>query len=62
MELNQNKQLIFQIHQKTFFLTPSKKYIMIEELKDEIEGLKNILIEIKKSKTIEGTRNKRNKE
>ena len=35
---------------------------MIEELKDEIEGLKNILIEIKKSKTIEGTRNKRNKE
>ena len=29
-------------------LAPSKKYIMIEEFKDELRGLKNILNEIKK--------------
>ena len=32
----------------SFPLTPSKKYIIIEEFKDEIKGLKNILNEIKK--------------
>ena len=30
------------------FLTPSKKYIMIEEFKDELKSLKNILNEIEK--------------
>ena len=40
------------------FLAPSKKYIMIEEFKDELRGLKNILNEIKKTGTIERTRNK----
>ena len=49
LELNQNKQLIFQIYQKkTFPLTLSKKYVMIEEFNDEIKGWKNILNEIKK--------------
>ena len=36
------------IPKKPFPLTPSKKYIMIEEFKDEIKGLKTILNEIKK--------------
>ena len=31
-------------------LAPSKKYIMIEEFKDEVKDLKNILNEIKKKK------------
>ena len=35
------------------FLVPSKKYIMIEEFKNELAGLKNILNEIKKTGTIE---------
>ena len=49
LELNQNKQLIFQIYQKkTFPLTLSKKYVMIEEFNDEIKGWKNILNEIKR--------------
>ena len=30
-------------------LAPSKKYIMIEEFKDELRDLKNILNEIKKN-------------
>ena len=30
-------------------LAPSKKYIMMEEFKDELRGLKNILNEIKKN-------------
>ena len=38
------------------FLVPSKKYTMIEEVKDELRSLKNILNEIKKIGTIEGTR------
>ena len=38
-------------------LAPSKKYIMIEEFKDELRDLKNILNEIKKTGTIERTRN-----
>ena len=38
------------IPKKTFHLTPSKKYIMIKELKDRIKGLKNILNEIKKTR------------
>ena len=40
------------------FLAPSKKYIIIEEFKDELRDLKNILNEIKKTGTIERTRNK----
>ena len=40
------------------FLTPPKKYTMIEEFKDELRGLKNILNEIKKTGTIERTRKK----
>ena len=32
------------------FLASSKKYTMIEEFKDELRGLKNILDEIKKKK------------
>ena len=32
----------------TSFLTPPKKYIMIEEFKDELKSLKNILNEIEK--------------
>ena len=43
------------------FLAPSNKYIMIEEFKDELRDLKNILNEIKKTGTIERTRNKLNK-
>ena len=39
-------------------LAPSKKYIMIEEFKDELIGLKNILNEIKKTGTTNRTRNK----
>ena len=39
------------------FLAPSKKYTMIGEFK----GLKNILNEIEKTRTIERTRNKLNK-
>ena len=35
---------------------------MIKEFKDEIEGLKNILTEIKKTRNIERTRNKWNKQ
>ena len=37
-----------QIPKMSFPLTPSKKYIIIQEFKDEIKGLKNILNEIKK--------------
>ena len=40
------------------FLALSKKYTMIEEFKDELRGLKNILNVIKKTGTIERTRNK----
>ena len=36
------------IPKKPFPLTPSKKYIMIKEFKCGIEGIKNILNEIKK--------------
>ena len=39
-------------------LAPSKKYIMIEESKDELRDFKKILNEIKKTGTIERTRNK----
>ena len=42
-------------------LVTSKKYIMIEEFKDDLRGLKTILKEIKKPGTIERTRNKLNK-
>ena len=45
----------------TSFLTPSKKYIMVEEFKDELKSFKNILNEIKKTRIIKRTRNKRNK-
>ena len=31
---------------------------MIEELKDRIKGLRNILVKIKKTRTIERTKNK----
>ena len=41
----------------SFPLTLSKKYIMIEEFKDEIKGLKNILSEIKKTRIVKRTRN-----
>ena len=39
-------------------LAPSKKYIMIEDFKDELRDLKDTLNEIKKTRTIERTRNK----
>ena len=39
-------------------LAPSKKYTMIEEFKDELKGLENILNEIKKTKITQRTRNK----
>ena len=42
-------------------LVTSEKYIMIEEFKDDLRGLKTILKEIKKPGTIERTRNKLNK-
>ena len=45
----------------SFPLTLSKKYIMIEEFKDEIKGLKNILSEIKKTRIVKRTRNNWNK-
>ena len=38
----------FNIPNKPFPLTPSKKYIMIEEFNDELKSLKNILNEIEK--------------
>ena len=41
-----------------YFLAPSKKYIMIEEFKGELRGSKNMLNEIKKTGSIEKTRNK----
>ena len=46
------------ISKKSFPSTASKKYIMIEEFKDVIKGLKFIINEIKKTRTIERTRNK----
>ena len=46
------------IPEKPFPSTPSKKYIMIEEVQDRIKGLKNILNEIKKTRIIKRTRNK----
>ena len=49
------------ISKKPFPSTASKKYIMIEEFKDVIKGLKFIINEIKKTRTIERTRNKWNK-
>ena len=45
----------------SFPLTLSKKYIMIEEFKDEIKGLKNILSEIKKTRIVKRIRNNWNK-
>ena len=45
----------------TSFLTPSKKYIMVEEFKVELKSFKNILNEIKKTRIIKRTRNKRTK-
>ena len=39
-------------------LATSKKYTMIEEFKDELKCLQNILNEIKKTGTTERTRNK----
>ena len=36
------------IPKKPFPLTPSKKYLLIEEFKDELKSLKNIFNEIKK--------------
>ena len=55
-----NKHNLFRTKSKRTInsLAPSKKYIMIEEFKDELRGLKNILNEIKKTGTIERTRNK----
>ena len=38
-------------------LAPSKKYRMIEEFKDKLKNLKNILNEIKKTRIIKRTRN-----
>ena len=49
------------IPKKPFPLTPSKKYLMIEEFKDELKSLKKIFNEIKKTRIINRTRNKRNK-
>ena len=40
------------------FLTLSKKYTMIEEFKDKLRGLNNILNKIKKAGTIDRTRKK----
>ena len=51
----------FNIPNKPFPLTPSKKYIMIEEFNDELKSLKNILNEIKKTRISKRTRHKRNK-
>ena len=50
------------ILKKPFPSTASKKYIMIEEFKDEIKGLKFIINEIKKTRTTERKKNKSNKE
>ena len=49
-----SKQIVnfSDIPKKPFPLTPSKKYVMIEEFKDRIKGLKNILNEIKKKTRI----------
>ena len=53
MELNRKQTVNFSnIPKKPFSLTPSKKYIMIKEFKDEIKGLENILNEIKELKLL----------
>ena len=44
----ESKQTVFQICQKTPFLTPSKKYIMIKEFKDKIKRLKKYISQDKK--------------
>ena len=41
-----------QIPKMSFTLTPSKKYIIIKEFKDEIKDLKNILNENKKLESL----------
>ena len=41
-----------QIPKMSFPLTPSKKYIIIKEFKDEIKDLKNILNENKKLESL----------
>ena len=55
-----NKYKLFGTKSKrtTNSLATSKKYIMIEEFKAELRDLKNILNKIKKTETIERTRNK----
>ena len=50
MELNRKQTVNFS--NIPFPLIPSKKYIMIEEFKDEIKGLENILNEIKELKLL----------
>ena len=56
-----NKYKLFRTKSKRTInsLAPSKKYIMIEEFKDELRGLKNIWD--KKTGTIKRTKNKWNK-
>ena len=45
--MNKYKQVPKEKKEKsTSFLTPSKKYIMIEKCQDELKSLKNILNEI----------------
>ena len=53
-----NKYKLFGIKSKRTInsLAPSKKYKIIEEFRDELRYLKNILNEIKKTGTIERTR------
>ena len=46
---NKQKRFGMKSKQTINFLAPSKKYKMIEEFKDELGGLKNILNEIKKN-------------
>ena len=59
-ELLTNKYKLFGTKAKRTInsLVPSKKYIRIGEFKDEQRDLKNILNEIRKTGTVERTRNK----
>ena len=59
-ELLTNKYKLFGTKSKRTInsLVPSKKYIRIGEFKDEQRDLKNILNEIRKTGTVERTRNK----
>ena len=57
-----NQTVIFSNRPKNLFLKIlSKKYMMIKKINDKIKGLKNVLNEVKNTRTIKRARNKWNK-